>query len=286
MANFEKAVQFIWENARHLERAIFTYRFQEGSPGRIVDILQTYQNEDGGFGYALEPDLRASESQPLFVEFGLKTLYESGLRAPELAYPACEYLSRLSALDKGIPTLVPSSQEYPRAEHMDNPSWLEPSMDRLAGLVGLLSWQGVEHPWLESALPAVARFAAQERIEDAHTLSTTFILVESLSEGDHKESLFQKLARDLLEADYFCAHAPTEGYCLTPLDFAPGPNSYARRLFTENQIEGHLDELEAKQAGDGGWPIAWQPPSEAAVYEWRALKTINALTILRGYGRL
>jgi hypothetical protein len=90
----EKGAEFIWANARLLERAIFEYRFMDGSVERIGDILNTYQNEDGGFGHGLEPDLRASESQPLFVEFALRTLYDCGLRAPEMVRKSCDFLAR------------------------------------------------------------------------------------------------------------------------------------------------------------------------------------------------
>ena len=70
-----KGKDFIWNNARSLERAIFARRFCAGSGKRILEILRNDQNPDGGFGHALEPDLRAPDSQPLFVEFALRTLY-------------------------------------------------------------------------------------------------------------------------------------------------------------------------------------------------------------------
>ena len=74
-----KGVSFVWRNARFLERAIFEYSFYDASPTHILEILRAYQNEDGGFGHALELDLRASDSHPLFVEFALRTLYDCQL---------------------------------------------------------------------------------------------------------------------------------------------------------------------------------------------------------------
>lgn len=141
--NLERGTNFIWENARHLERAVFDYHFRDGSPKRISDILRTYQNDDGGFGHALEPDLRAPDSQPLFAEFALRTLYECKLRDPERAYRACDFLARHADLKQGIATIFPSSQRYPRAGHWNNPASQQPSFDRLTSLVGLANWQGV-----------------------------------------------------------------------------------------------------------------------------------------------
>ena len=40
----------------------------------VAEVLRGYVNPDGGFGSALEPDLRTSESQPIFVEVGLQAL--------------------------------------------------------------------------------------------------------------------------------------------------------------------------------------------------------------------
>lgn len=37
---------------------------------------------------------------------------------------------------------------------------------------------------------------------------------------------------------------------------------------------------------DGGWPITWEPPSEASALEWRGVATLKALLTLRSYGRL
>jgi hypothetical protein len=78
--NFGKAETFIWENGRLLERRLFDYFFRGGSKESVLSAIKAYQNEDGGFGHALEPDLRTPESQPLYVEFGLRTLYEAGIR--------------------------------------------------------------------------------------------------------------------------------------------------------------------------------------------------------------
>ena len=55
--NFEKAANFIWENGRLLERRLFDYYFRGGSKNSVINAIKAYQNEDGGFGHALEPDL-------------------------------------------------------------------------------------------------------------------------------------------------------------------------------------------------------------------------------------
>ena len=286
MMILEKGANFIWGNARFLERAIFEYHFCGGSAERILEILRTYQNEDGGFGHALEPDLRAPDSQPLFAEFGLRTLYECNLRDSEMAYKVCDFLSQHADLEQGIPTILPSSRKYPRAAHWDNQKAELPSFDRLIGLVGLANWQGVRHPWLQKAVEICVGSIATTKYTDAHTILTAFCLLESLLNRTTTDDLFGKLAKELFEADFFCADVPVTGYGLTPLAFAPTPDSYCRRIFSDSQIEAHLKDLESKQEDDGGWPIQWEPPGGMAKWEWRSHKTVSALFTLRAYGRI
>jgi hypothetical protein len=44
--------------------------------------------------------------------------------------------------------------------------------------------------------------------------------------------------------------------------------------------------MQQSQVAGGGWPITWEPPSEAAACEWRGIVTLGALRTLTSYGRL
>jgi hypothetical protein len=282
----ELGASFIWQNARLLERAIFELNFHNGSPARILEILHAYQNDDGGFGHALEPDLRCPESQPLFVEFALRTMYDCNQRDAGIADAAFEFLSRHADLKNGIPLVFPSYRQYPHAAHMDSPYAWQPSMERLTSLVGLLSWQRISHVWMSKAVEACIEFAVNNRFTDVHTILNAFCLLEALSAEQPVDQLFKRFAEDLARSNYYCAEVPVTDYCLTPLNFAMTPGSYCRRIFTDAQIEAHLTELERQQEEDGGWPIKWDPPEGTSRMEWRAYKTVAALSTLRAYGRL
>ena len=52
--NFNKAKEFIYKNARPLDFARWQFLFEDGSRENVLSILKMYQNEDGGFGHALE----------------------------------------------------------------------------------------------------------------------------------------------------------------------------------------------------------------------------------------
>ena len=71
---FARAETFIWSNARLLERRLFAYHFRGGSRYAVLAALRAYQNDDGGFGQALEPDIRCPDSQPVPVQHALEIL--------------------------------------------------------------------------------------------------------------------------------------------------------------------------------------------------------------------
>jgi hypothetical protein len=92
--------------------------------------------------------------------------------------------------------------------------------------------------------------------------------------------------RVLPQARYFLADPDDPSYGLTPLEFAPSPQSPWRALFDDDAIAAHLARLAANQQHDGGWEVAWEPPSEAARLEWRGILTVTNLRVLRAYGLL
>ena len=60
----DAAAGFVWRTARLLDRHRFAHLFLDGDRAPVLAALAAYQNPDGGFGNALEPDLRGPASQP------------------------------------------------------------------------------------------------------------------------------------------------------------------------------------------------------------------------------
>ena len=56
--SFERARRFLKTEARSLERTLFERHFEAGPAGAVLAALAAFQNDDGGFGRALEPDVR------------------------------------------------------------------------------------------------------------------------------------------------------------------------------------------------------------------------------------
>src|SRR5829696_7295820 len=71
---YAQAREYMLTKARPLEAAIFHYRFEEGDAEAVYAELAKFQNPDGGFGNALEPDLRSQASSPLATTTALQRL--------------------------------------------------------------------------------------------------------------------------------------------------------------------------------------------------------------------
>src|SRR5690606_37910934 len=75
-AALDAAERFVRRDARLLDRHRFAHQFRGGPAGAVVAALVPYANPDGGFGNALEPDLRGAASQPEAVAVALRVLDE------------------------------------------------------------------------------------------------------------------------------------------------------------------------------------------------------------------
>ena len=80
---YEKSRNFVYRNARPLDFAIFRYHFEEGTAEEVLRILASYQNSDGGFGHALEPDNWNPASTPVATWTATQKLRALGV--PETA---------------------------------------------------------------------------------------------------------------------------------------------------------------------------------------------------------
>ena len=76
MEAFEKARKFIYKNARPVDLARWQYHFENGSREAVLQALQVYQNEDGGYGHGLEPDHWNPNSTPIAVWEACRILRE------------------------------------------------------------------------------------------------------------------------------------------------------------------------------------------------------------------
>src|SRR5262245_37231523 len=105
------ASDFMASNGRALDRRRFEYLFGEGRPEAVLAAVDAYRNRDGGYGWGLEPDLRAVESQPGGALHALEAFAELAPIAAAQAADLCDWLAAVSRPDGGLPFELPISNQ-------------------------------------------------------------------------------------------------------------------------------------------------------------------------------
>jgi hypothetical protein len=284
MIDLDAATRFIWTNARLIDRRRFAHLFHGEPADPIVTTLRGYQNADGGFGNALEPDLRTPTSQPIAVNSAFEALDEAGAFGDSMVGETCDWLTTIQHDDGGVPFVLDTAAPDPRA-----PWWKieageqPPSSAIVTGLIAShLEHNRFEHAWLDGAREFVRRQVESTPAESPYEVRALLTYLDVA--GD--EAGVDALAPRLRESGIVEEDPDASGEVHYPIDFSPWPDTPSRRLFDQELIDRHLDALAARQQDDGGWRFnwpAWAPGPEA---EWRGFVTIHALKVLRANRRL
>ncbi|MCP2327580.1 hypothetical protein HDA40_006087 [Hamadaea flava] len=284
MTLVDSARAFLDREGRLVERRLAAVLFDGADPAGAVAAVAAYRNADGGFGHGLEPDKRCPASLPIDVECALDVLVTAGAPAPDWVRAACDWLGSVATPEGAVPLAFPVIERYPRADHWSDWTYA-PGLNPTAGLAGRLHRLGVTHPWLDQATEWTFGRLEAGFAEDAHSLSEVLVFLAAAPDRVRADALAAQVGGWLAKLQFFRADPDDPGYGLTPLHFAPTPDSPWRPLFTDAAVDGHLDRLARDQQPDGGWPITWEPPSQASTVEWRGIETLRAMRVLRAYGR-
>jgi hypothetical protein len=282
--DLDAAERFLAASARVLEWRRFERLFRGGSATPVRDAVAAYRNPDGGFGHALEPDGREPGSQPVAVALALRTLHESDAWDTELVAGACDWLESTAPADGGATFVAPTIEGWPHG-----PWWIPedglPASVLATGLIaGTLHARGVDHGWLDRAIELLWSLLEQPGALGPYDTRGALHFLQHAPERARAAEALERL-RPLIE-DHVELDPDAPGETHGPLDFAPLPESLARRLFDEATIDRHLDHLAAGQREDGGWTFDWLAWSPLAELEWRGYVTVEALVVLRANGRL
>lgn len=287
--DLDAAAGFVWRNARLLDRHRFAFFTGAGGAEPVVATLRAYANADGGFGNGLEPDIRAPLSQPQPLELALRVLDEVDAFDDPLVARACDWLTDVTTAEGGVPFVLPSVRDWPRAPWWQSDDAPPASVNPTAPIAGLLTRNGVSHPWLARASEFVWR-ALDGPLESlgGYEAIALYAFLDGVRGVDaaRAEDVAARLGQIVRERELVALDPAATGHVFTPLALAPRPDALARREFADDVIDAHLDALAGGQEDDGGWSIGWQPPSAAAVLEWRGWISVGALDTLRAYGRV
>ncbi|MPY66152.1 hypothetical protein F8S09_05495 [Deinococcus sp. SDU3-2] len=302
---FASARAFLLERGRPLEAARFRHAFEGGSAADVLDALSVYRNPDGGFGRALEPDVRAPGSSVLATGTALEVLHDLDVPdSDELLDGAATWLRENLHVTLGgsvWPFLPPEVQAQPHA-----PWWsqVEPEafaaafgqfrVNPRAGIVARLHrWPELLPEGLLAQLTLETRDAILAGLEpgdvNGHAVAALFAQTPEVPEH-HRQPVLEYLG-DVLPERVASTPEALAGYGLDPLHAAPTPASPLAHAL-EEPLAAALGHLLTSQRGDGSWGPTWDwggtfpdvwPEAEA---EWRSVRTWEALRALRDWGRV
>lgn len=302
---YELARKYILTQARPLEQALFRFHFENGSADQARSELAQFQNQDGGFGHALEPDLQSPLSSALCTYHALHTLI--ALHTPAnhpLITTAVDWL--MSQLDTESLTwrpLPPGTQNDPHAPwwNDDNGS-LEKTFDNFQSMpraaLATAFWRLpglVPYPWLVRLTSAIVDSAESSSVlpQSADSLES---MLELLAAPGLPTNLYQRLAARLKDILPNSVESNPQGwlnYSIEPLKLLPDPHNPAVSWLPRDLLETNLDFRISQQDPQGCWNPNWswfgQYPKvweTTALPAWRGVITLNTLLTLRAWKRL
>jgi hypothetical protein len=276
--DLEAARTFLHANARVLERRRFEHLFEGGPADPVIHALRAFRNDDGGFGHALEPDMRAPASQPVGIHTALEILHEIGAHDDDMIRPAADWLQTIARDDGGIPFVLQTDAPHaPWWRYADASSHTQTAANAAA-----LHNLHVTHPWLAKADEFLfARLAHLDASRITEDIGLGYDLLFSLHFLDaHPDAARAEAALEALGPIPTADHGSE---LPSALDLSPLPGSRSRGRF---EVERDLDALEQAQHDDGGWRVSWPDWNPAASIEWRGVASLNALKTLRANGRI
>jgi len=281
--DLDSAERFMFANARLLDRHRLAALLHGASAAPVLDALRAYRNPDGGFGHALEPDVRAPESEPASTLHALEVLAGIGALDDPMVADAAAWVAGIADRDGGVPFVLPAAAAYPHAP------WMVPSdggSQLTFAIAGLLCEADSSEPWLNRGTDWC--WAKLERPDELSAYLVKFSLdfLDSVPNQTRASAAIEGLRSRIGADGSMPVSGGTESERLTPLTLSPRPLGRSRVLFTDEQIDADLDLLERGQQDDGGWTFDWLGWSPGQSVEWRGAVTLRALATLAAHRRL
>ncbi|MDQ7805008.1 hypothetical protein Q5425_14780 [Amycolatopsis sp. A133] len=290
--NLPAAASFMATHARLLDRRRFELLGGETNAGAVLAAVDGYRNPDGGYGWGLEPDLRAPESQPGGALHAFEVFEEIAPDTAPHAAELCDWLASASRPDGGLPFALPVADPAGCAPFWVQADPAEATLQSTAFTAGVALRVARhdravrEHPWLSAATQYCFR-AIRELSSPPHAIALSFAVqfVDAAHElHEEAAALLAHLAAFVPADGLAPVDGGADGETLRALDFAPWPDRPARALFDNGVIDAELRRLAGEQQDDGGWRVDFASYSPAAALEWRGYATVRAVSILRRHG--
>lgn len=297
--DLDAAASFLATHGRLLDRRRYA-ALLDPSPSRtdaVLGALAGYRNDDGGYGWGLEPDLRAPESQPAAALHALEAIADvAHPTTPAITRVAVElfdWLDTVTLGDGGLPFALPISHPaacapfWVEADHHTSSLQISAAVAAQAHRAVAADAEAAGHPWLARITDyCLAAIANLDEAPSGYVLSFALQFLDAASDRRPEAAgLLAHLAHSVPGDGAIPVEGGAAGETLHLLDFAAEQGRPVRDLVTADAVAADLHRLENGQQPDGGWAVDFTSYSPAAAMEWRGHATVRAVgTVLRHRG--
>jgi hypothetical protein len=282
------AVSFMARHARMLDRRRLQLLLGAGDPGAVLSALDAYRNPDGGYGWGIEPDLRAAESQPAGALHAFEALGDVAPVTSARAAELCDWLASVTLPDGGLAFALPVGDDAGVAPFWAN---ADPAVSSLqitayvaaaAHRVAASDPAVAAHGWLAQATRyCLDTIAALDAAPHALVVNASLGLLDAVHDTQPEAPALLERLGELIPADGRLPVAGgAEDESIRPLDLAPFPGRPVRAQLRPDVVARDLERLAGEQQDDGGWRVDFASHSPAAALEWRGYATVRALDVL------
>ncbi|NKY35086.1 hypothetical protein HGA13_18730 [Nocardia speluncae] len=277
------ARQYIESSARVLERHRLAVLLDGGPTDPVRTALAAYRNPDGGFGHALEPDVRCPGSQPSAALSALEILAELDTPRDPVVTGLADWIAGIADADGGVPTVLPSATGHPHAP------WMEPDPEAgfLTYALAAGLWQlGVQHPWLDRATTWCWNRIDAVEAPAGYTVKFALQFLDAVPDPTRAAAAVERFRSAIRDDGTVPVEGGVENEQIGPLALSPRPATPSRALFDDQAIAADLDRLELGQLDDGGWDFDFLHFTPGQTVEWRGVVTLGNISTLREHGRI
>jgi hypothetical protein len=283
------AVSFMATHARLLDRRRLELLLGGGESTALLSALEAHRSPDGGYGWGLEPDLRAAESQPGGALHAFEVFEEVAPVTTPRATELCDWLASVTLADGGLPFALPVADSAGVAPFWAHADVTQSSL-QITSLVAAVAQRVAacdppvaSHAWLRQATRfCIDQISTLDRSPHALEMIGSLWLIDAVHHREPEAgALLKRLGTFLPPTGVMHVEGGRPDEAVRPLDFAPVPDRPVRALFSPEVIAADLQRLMAEQRADGGWEVDFASYSPSATLEWRGYMTVRAISILR-----
>ena len=288
-------IKWIKAHARPLEKALYQYHFEDGLKSDVIKALSQYQNKDGGFGQALEPDFRNPSSNPIACQFAMHILHGLNLEKDHpMIVRMIDYLKETPFKENWLFYFrIPSNNDFPHAPwwHYDPGHKIE-GYNPTASILGFMyRYMDEEDPYysiIEHHLDQTINFFLKHDIVEMHELRCFNELYEYVCEGIDCSNIRRKLLEQNTKAIEKDTQKWTKAYVAKPSQVfvsmhSPGVNELMDLMIKEISLM-----LEHRNK-EGVFDVLWQwgqyeHAFKKAQKEWMGIIAYRTLMQIKEFG--